>query len=272
MGRPTEVQVFDYDTFNHLRNISVPALKAAWDITFSGNILFVADSSPCQIHIVPLNSSEPMNSWSVGGGQLQLSILKSGNILVTCYLLNKLIEYTTTGQLVREILLQQDITNPTHAIQMDKDRFFVSHFGNNLHRVCLIDNKGQLIKSYGGAPGSGPGQLTNPYHLVADVNGFGLVADYGGNRIILLNDELQFVKELIPPSSGLKNPIRLCLDRNRKKLFVAEYSFNGRIVVFDILPWCFIHFYIFYSFVKSMFTANATLVNKVRLMTGPESH
>ena len=28
--------------------------------------------------------------------------------------------------------------------------------------------------------------------------------------------------------------------------------------------------YLFYSFVKSMFTANATLVNKVRLMTGPE--
>ena len=30
--------------------------------------------------------------------------------------------------------------------------------------------------------------------------------------------------------------------------------------------------YLFYSFVKSMFTANATLVNKVRLMTGPEGH
>ena len=88
-------------------------------------------------------------------------------------------EYTTTGQLVREIPLPQDITNPLHAIQMDNDRFLVSHVGS-LHRVCLIDNEGQLIKSYGGAPGSGPGQLTKPYYLVADVNGFCLVAEYGG--------------------------------------------------------------------------------------------
>ena len=186
------------------------------------------------VHRVPLNSSDPMNSWSVGiSSQMSLSTLKSGNILVTCYSPAKLMEYTTTGQLVREIPLQQDITYPLHAIQMNNDRFLVSHVGN-LHRVCLIDNKGQLIKSYGGAQGSGPGQLANPYYLVADVNGCCLVADYSGHRVVLLNEELQFVKELIPQSSGMSYPFRLCLDRSRKKLLVSEWT-SSRVVVFDIL-------------------------------------
>ena len=216
--------MFDLNTFKHLRNLFVPTLKAAWDITLSANILFVADNSPGLLHRVPLYSLKPMKSWFVGDGQLQLSTLKSGNILVTCYYMSKLIEYTTTGHLVRDINLQQGITNPTHAIQMD-DWFLVCQIGNNLHRVSLIDNKGQLTKSYGGAPGSRPGRLTNPYHLVADVNGFCLVVEYGGSsRIILLNDDLELVKELIPESTGLSFPKGLCLDRSRKKLFVADYS------------------------------------------------
>ena len=199
-----------------------------------GNILFVAEQTSGMIHRVPLNSSDPMNSWSVGtSSQITLSTSKSGSILVACYSPAKLMEYTTTGQLVREIPLQQDITYPLHAIQMDNDRFLVSHIGS-LHRVCLIDNKGRLIKNYGGAPGSGPGQLNSPRHLVADVNGCCLVADQGDQRIVLLNDELQFVKDLIPQSSGMTYPFRLCLDRSRKKLFVAEYN-TRRVVVFDIL-------------------------------------
>ena len=233
-GKPVEVQVFDYDTFKHIRQISVPTMKIPWDITFSGNILFVAEYVSGMVHRVPLNSSEPMSNWYVGtSSQLSLSTLKSGHILVTGYSLTKLMEYTTTGQLVREIPLQQSITYPLHAIQMDNDRFLVSHVGS-LNRVCLIDNKGLLIKSYGGAEGSGPEQLDNPRHLIADVNGCFLVADSRSNRIILLNDELQFVKELIFQSSRTTNPFRLCLDRNRKKMFVAEFN-NSLVVVFDIL-------------------------------------
>ena len=179
--------MFDYDTCIHLRNLSDPALENPSDITLSGNILFVAEPSSGLIHRVPLNSTEPTRSWTVGNKQLQLSTLKSGNILVMSKNTNKLIEYTTTGQLVRDINLPQGITYPTHAIQMDNDRFLVCHVGNNLHCVCLIDSKGQLIKSYGGARGSGPRQLAYPYYLVADVNGFCLVADYNAHRIILLN-------------------------------------------------------------------------------------
>ena len=160
-----EIHVFDCDTLEPLRVIPVPALKNLWDITFSENILFVATYAPGVIHRIPLQSSQSVNgnSWSVGVTQSTLSsvYVEMGNILVSCYRLNKLMEYKTTCQLVREIPLQQDITNPTHAVQLDNDRFLVCHVGN-LHRVCLVDNKGQLIKSYGRAPRSGPEQFIDP--------------------------------------------------------------------------------------------------------------
>ena len=56
----------------------------------------------------------------------------------------------------------------------------------------------------------------------------------GANRVILLDDNLQFVKELIPQSTGLKLPARLCLDQTRRKLLVADCG-NFRVVVFDVL-------------------------------------
>ena len=150
-----EIQVFDSETLMRKSSILVPNLVKAWDITLSKNILFVGETAG-MIHRVPLNSLETF-TWSVDS-PLTLSTLNSGNILVTCFLSNKLIEYTTTGQLVREIPLQPGITNPRHAIQINNDRFLVCHCGE-LDRVCLIDNKGRLIKSYGGAQGSGPGAV-----------------------------------------------------------------------------------------------------------------
>ena len=77
------------------------------------------------------------NSWSVGDEQLHLSSLKSGNILVTCYYTNELIEYTTTGQLVRKIPLQQDIKNLRHAIQMG--RWSVPRQSRRRFTSCLFD-------------------------------------------------------------------------------------------------------------------------------------
>ena len=227
----SEVKVFDCDTYKFRRTIPVPGLKDPWDISFCENALFVGESASKLIHRIPLNSTESMSSWSVIGSWLSLSTTKSNNILVTCQSRNKLMEFTTTGTLVREIPLQDGITQPVHAIQMDNDRFLVCHTGSLLHRVCLIDNKGRLIKSYGG-----PGHLYNPYHLVVDVNGFCLVVEHGStSRVVMLNDELKFVKELIPTSIGLKNPTRLCLDKKRKRLYVADHS-NARVCAFEVLP------------------------------------
>ena len=237
----SEIKVFDCESLASLRNISIPSLKDPWDITFSENILFVGERTVKLIHRIPLNS-QPMSSWSVNSLRLSLSTTKSNNILVTCGSKSKLVEYTTLGIIVRTILLPQSMTKPYHAIQVDNDRFLIGHIRlshcttGSLHRVCLIDNKGLLINSYGGSKGLGTVELINPYHLAADANGFCLIVEHGGtNRIVMLNRDLKFVKEFLPTSTGLKSPLRLCLDRNRKRLYVADYS-NARIIAFNVCP------------------------------------
>ena len=141
-------------------------------------------------------------------------------------------ECTTAGTLIREISLQTNMKTPNHAIQLDNDQFLVCQT-HRYFRVCLTDNNGQLIKSYGKYSGLGPGQLTFPNHLAADFNGFCLVIDFISNRLLMLNNKLKFVKELVPTSFGLKFPKRLCLDAKHKRLYVAD-SGNARIVAFDI--------------------------------------
>ena len=51
-------------------------------------------------------------------------------------------EYTGSGQLVREISLPTDVTEPQHALQLGS-QFVVSHAGT-LHRVCLLGQDGQV--------------------------------------------------------------------------------------------------------------------------------
>ena len=79
---------------------------------------------------------------------------------------NEIFEYTSDGTLVREIAVNQidpDLTDLQHAIQLEGDKFLVCHaVAGRHHRVCIIDNTGRVIKSYGGNRGSGKGQLNEP--------------------------------------------------------------------------------------------------------------
>ena len=80
-----------------------------------------------------------MGSWSVDGSNLSLSTMKSNNILVTSSSKSEIMEYTTSGTVVRTVPLPQSMINPYHAIQVDNDRFLVSHASTSLHRVAVID-------------------------------------------------------------------------------------------------------------------------------------
>ena len=73
-----------------------------------------------------------------------------------------------------------------------------------------------------------------PCHMITDVNGFCLVVEHGGSkRVVMLDNELRFVKELIPESIGLGDPMRICFDRKQERLFVAEY-FGAGVIAFDL--------------------------------------
>ena len=167
-----------------------------------------------------------------------MSINKKGNVVVSCWDLHKIIEYTPTGSCVREIrvnAIDETIAGLQHAIQLDDDRFVICHITttHGLARVCEIDSNGRMMKSYGGEPGSGITQMDYPCYLAGYQNGFILVADFYNNRIIQLDPSLEFIGEFILSSVGLKKPWRMHLHEKPRRLCIGD-GIEPNIAIFDL--------------------------------------
>ena len=217
-----DIDVYDIDTLAHRRKIRVEGLVHGWDIVAHANVLYVSEYEVIRIYRIQL-STETSSHWYADGKYLKMSINRKGNIVVSCWSSNKIIEYTPTGSRVREILVNAidgTIGGLQHAIQLDDDRFVICH-ATTQHRVCIIDSNGRMIRSYGGVRGSGIGQMDWPCYLAIDRNGFILVADCNNNRIIQLNASLEFIREFVPGSAGPNRPMRMHLHEDTRRLYIA---------------------------------------------------
>ena len=185
-----DINVYDIETLGHRRNFTVKGLVDGWDIVVHANVLYVSEYKDKLIHRIQL-SDETSSHWSVDSEYLKMSMNKKGNVVVSCWDLYKIIEYTPTGSCVREIqvnAIDRNIAGLYHAIQLDDNLFVICHATTTTHhRVCMIDSSGRIMKSYGGGAGSGIGQMNNPCYLAIDRNGFILVDDHNNNRIIQLD-------------------------------------------------------------------------------------
>ena len=221
-------------------------LECPWDLTCWKSALYVSCTKGKIYHIELYpricvncpggNRAKSIISWCViGDDRASLSTNTHGNLLAACEQTSKLYEYTPNGSMLREIALPSSITKPQRAVQIKEDRFLVCQIeGRNLHRVCLIDNQGHLLKSYGSAQGSGTGQLNEPYRIVVlDRDGFILVADSMNRRVILLNIELEYVKDLIPRSENNLNILEVFL--HGKKIYVSNSKSSvSYLSIFDL--------------------------------------
>jgi len=54
-----------------------------------------------------------------------LSVDSSYNVLVTCYLANRIKVYTTNGALLKDINLAASIVRPMHAVEIAADQYVV---------------------------------------------------------------------------------------------------------------------------------------------------
>ena len=232
VGGSSEIKVHNTDTYSPQTSIKVPGLSLPWDMVADDTYLFVSEVFQNNIHRIKLPGKRPISGWEAAGNRNGLSITKQGSVLVTCHSLNKLLEYSTDGIMRREIVLQSDIGNPYRVIQLDNDQFLIDHHGS-MHRVCLIDNRGQLIKSFGETTGTKGGTLSSPRQLVVDRYGFILVADQGNNRVVLLDSNLEFVKDLILASAGINKIFALHLVEQNGKLYVSD-NINYKLAVFQL--------------------------------------
>jgi len=234
-----QVAVYNINHYKLLRLLHLPELNVSCDNDMTSCVrnkcLYISDPSNNGIlryqlsvkvsAIMKLFTSRHISKWSVPGSPRGLSLTPNRNLLVTCPRpTNKLVELSADGgQCVREIELQADIESLRHAVQLTSGQYVVCHGGRNhgLHRVCLVDDKGKVRRSYGGQSGSDVGQLDEPRHLAVDEDSqFVFVADSVNNRVMLLSPTLEFVRDF---SEGLVQPQRLYFHHTTCRLYVGRH-------------------------------------------------
>jgi hypothetical protein len=138
--------------------------------------------------------------------------------------------YSTTGSLVREIANINSYV--WQAIELSDGTLAFSECGPVAHGVSLMSVDGSVLRSYD--HGSQSVQMSNPRSLAVDKRGFVVVADYSNDRLVVLNPTLMESHLLsLPVSPGITNPMGLCYDESRRRLYVGEWSGNKRLMMVD---------------------------------------
>ena len=157
-----------------------------------------------------------------------LSVNKAHNVLVTCRVVRKIKEFSTLGDLLRELTLPYDVVNPWHAIQLTSGESVVCHGDINdpVHRVCVMSASfREIVHSDGGESGSGRYDL--PARLAVDNDESVFVADVNNLRVTLLSPTLNYVRQVVSSDKLKWWPLRLHLDVQRRRLYVADNEWKG---------------------------------------------
>lgn len=224
------VGVYATGTLLSLRSFIVRELTDPMDITScqKNKCLYLIDRNRANsenfILRIDLNGNVT-NKWAKRFAWGWLSVSAEGNVISTFYSrhLASISEFTSNGTLIRAIKFS-GATHALHAIKLNSEEFVVSHGigGDSFQRVCLIDSGGIEKRCFGWMRGSQTDGLKLPVHLSVDMNDRVLVCDSNNNRVLLLDKELRFIKELITERDGLKDPWRICFDDATGKLFVIS--------------------------------------------------
>jgi len=237
-----QVEVYDVITYLLLRCLTVPNFGVLDDMTSCKQYrcVYISDFGVKCIH--RLDSQGAATQWPVNDIPHCISVNKAYQVLVVCRFVRKIKEFSTHGELLRELTLPHDVTHPWHAIQLTSGQFVVCH-GFNVdadYRVCTIRADGhETVRAHGGQRGPGAGQYKLPVHLAVDDNEFVFVADCENRRVTLLSPTLDFVRHVVSHNKLKWGPYRLLLDVPRRRLYVAENAIiggetTGCVVVFSV--------------------------------------
>jgi hypothetical protein len=160
-----------------------------------------------------------------------LSINIARNLLVACYSGRKILEYTTSGSLVREICFKsKDIElQPFHAIQVTSNHFAVSCW--NVSYINQLQSTTQPKFHY-------------PCHLSVDRNNeLIFVAEKRNNRVVILNRSRKCcARELnVATDDGLQGPSCVYFNTLLNQLFVGEstsFFSSKRRDTYRVLMFC----------------------------------
>lgn len=187
-----------------------------------------------KIYQVDINGSI-ISSWISGSMHVRLSVTPDSNVIVTYLGEPRLKEYRSTvkDRLIQKLSLQE---SSTHTVKLKTGKFVVSR-GTGIDSVFEIDARGKDINSFKGKIGSTTEHLKCPEQVAVDKHGSVFVLDRGNRRVILLDSNLVFKKELLSAIHGLQDPTAMILDDTTCRVFVSDYNKAEkvwRILVTDI--------------------------------------
>ena len=233
-----QIDVYSAVSLTLQRRLSVPGLGFSYGLAAcaSNKCLYASDFNNHCIHRVELSGSNAVTKWSVGCGPAGLTVSSDKNVMVVIQDECKLQQFTTHETLLQTIQFQSDIKWPRGVIQLFSGQFVISHGGTH-HRVCLLDDEGAVVQSYGSTQGSDLTKLNNPMGLAVDKHGNILVADEDNNRLLVLDRSLTSTSAhemTVSVDGGLKEPRSLWYDKSRGRLYICEWK-GRRVIIIDHL-------------------------------------
>ena len=239
------VEVYNAINYRLLRCLSVPNARSFNDMTSCKHFLclYIADPGVDCVHRLDLQGKAAQ--WPVNDEPWGLSVNADHNVIVMCRTVHKIKEFSSRGDILREVTLPDDVHNSLHSIQLTNGQFIVCHGSNRrgapIHRVCKISKDGcQVLESHGEQGGSSIGQYDVPRHLAVDDNEFVFVVDLGNRRVTLLSPTLEYKRQVVACDQVQGRPERLHLDAQRRRLYVADNEWKdgkftaSRVVVFSV--------------------------------------
>lgn len=277
-----DIEVYSAVTWSLKRRLPLAGLRSPTDLVACEptGCLFVADWAECRVHRVDVRacrrrgvdgaatnggadsaqtprtelstenrSKDEETGWWMAERPWSLSLVEGQRhctILVTCDQAAKLYEYTEFGSVVRQVCLAAELSNPRHAVLLSTGQFVVSFKDS----VCLVSADGRRVLPNKTSAPTG-GRISCCGRLAVDDCGGLLVLDVEGRRVVQFDAgaELRLVREVVTRDARLRYPARLCVDRRRRRLYVADNELSqrtrlqtkfwgktGRVVVYDIHP------------------------------------
>jgi len=229
---PFHVEVLDKENFEGVRQrINIPELTQASGLAACQdfNCLYVSDIASQVIHRVDL-STKSVTNWIVIDEPRGISLTREHNLIITLRERNSIAEYTTAGELVREIRLDEYVKGLQHCVQLSTGQFVVCHSGYPHHGVTIVDAEGRR------PAGSSTGRWSEPRGLAVYASDNILVADCYNDKVRLLSSTLTHLHDVTLPNYQLRRPYSVHLDKFSDRLYIGEGEWgsdNNRLFVLN---------------------------------------
>jgi len=240
-----QVEVYDVNTYRLQRRLTVPVCSIFADMASCEHYrcLYIGDPRNYCIHRLDVGLGLPAQGaatqWPVNDEPCSISVNAAHNVLVLCEAVGeyKIKEFSSHGDIVRELTLPDNIVNPWQAIQLTNGQFVVCHADaqdDDVHVSKVSPDFSRIPHSYRIQQISNRGRCQGLSHLAVDNNESVFVSEFNDRHVKLLSPTLRYIRQVVS-CDQLRGPDKLYLDTHRRRLYVADIKITkGRVVVISV--------------------------------------